>query len=50
MLISLAGHYGGHLTHGEDYLTKYMPTAMKTSNVDDDAHEYMVINAVADST
>ncbi len=51
VLISLAGHYGGHLTHGEDYLTKYMPTAMKTLlNVDDDIDEYMVINDVADST
>ena len=51
VLISLAGHYGGHLTHGEDYLTKYMPTAMKTLlNIDDDADEYMVMNAVADST
>ena len=27
-----------------------MPTAMKTLLINDDAHEYMVINAVADST
>jgi uncharacterized membrane protein len=29
LLLTLAGHYGGYLTHGEDYLTKYMPIAMK---------------------
>ncbi|MGJ8639074.1 MAG: DUF1592 domain-containing protein [Opitutaceae bacterium] len=27
--LSLAGHYGGSLTHGSDYLTKYMPLPMK---------------------
>ena len=51
VLLSLAGHYGGYLTHGEDYLTKYMPSAMKTflriDNMDD---EYLVINTVMDST
>ncbi len=25
ILISITGHYGGNLTHGSDYLTKYMP-------------------------
>ncbi|MEO0793830.1 MAG: DUF1592 domain-containing protein [Verrucomicrobiota bacterium] len=29
ILLSLAGHYGGSLTHGSDYLTKYMPVDMK---------------------
>ena len=51
VLLSLAGHYGGHLTHGEDYLTRYMPTGMKTlldiNNAEDD---YLIINTPADST
>ncbi|TYA84201.1 DUF2231 domain-containing protein [Seonamhaeicola marinus] len=25
VLLSVTGHYGGNLTHGSDYLTKYMP-------------------------
>ena len=29
LLLSLAGHYGGSLTHGSDYLTKYMPIELK---------------------
>jgi uncharacterized membrane protein/mono/diheme cytochrome c family protein len=29
ILLSLAGHYGGSLTHGSDYLTKYMPVELK---------------------
>jgi uncharacterized membrane protein/mono/diheme cytochrome c family protein len=29
ILLSLAGHYGGSLTHGSDYLTKYMPDELK---------------------
>ena len=28
-LISLAGHHGGSLTHGSDYLTRYMPSELK---------------------
>lgn len=28
-LLSVAGHYGGSLTHGSDYLTKDMPVVMK---------------------
>ena len=43
-LLSLAGHYGGYLTHGEDYLTKYMPLAMKNflniDNVKDQYYKY----------
>ncbi|MEM6886310.1 MAG: DUF1587 domain-containing protein, partial [Verrucomicrobiota bacterium] len=30
ILLSLAGHYGGSLTHGSDYLTKYMPVPIKS--------------------
>jgi len=29
ILLSVAGHYGGSLTHGSDYLTKDMPDSMK---------------------
>ena len=28
--LTLAGHHGGSLTHGEDYLTKYMPQPFKS--------------------
>lgn len=27
--LTLAGHYGGSLTHGENYLTEYMPAPLK---------------------
>ncbi len=51
VMLSLAGHYGGHLTHGEDYLTRYMPTGMKTLlDIDNTEDEYLVINTPADST
>lgn len=51
VLLTIAGHFGGYLTHGEDYLTKYMPTAMKTFlNVDNEFDDYMVINSPVDST
>jgi uncharacterized membrane protein len=51
ILLSLAGHYGGYLTHGEDYLTKYMPVGMKrVLNLDDGDKEYLVINKTIDST
>ncbi|MGC6430043.1 MAG: c-type cytochrome domain-containing protein [Jejuia sp.] len=29
ILISITGHYGGNLTHGSDYLTKYLPFSNK---------------------
>lgn len=51
ILLSLAGHYGGYLTHGEDYLTKYMPLGMKSIlNIDQQSNEYMAINSMIDST
>ena len=51
ILLSLAGHYGGYLTHGEDYLTKYMPLGMKSIlNIDQQSNEYIAINSVIDST
>lgn len=28
--LSVAGHYGGSLTHGSDYLTKYMPDGLRS--------------------
>ncbi|GAA4953107.1 ribonuclease inhibitor [Algibacter agarivorans] len=33
VLISIAGHYGGNLTHGSDYLTKYLPFNKKEKKV-----------------
>ena len=29
LLLAVAGHYGGSLTHGSDYLTKYMPNTLR---------------------
>lgn len=29
LLISAAGHFGGNLTHGSDYLTQYMPQPLR---------------------
>ncbi|MGB0744477.1 MAG: DUF1549 domain-containing protein, partial [Opitutales bacterium] len=31
VVLTLAGHYGGALTHGPNYLTRYMPAEMKTA-------------------
>ncbi|MCW9708083.1 c-type cytochrome domain-containing protein [Fodinibius salsisoli] len=28
--LGIAGHYGGSLTHGSDYLTQYMPNGLRT--------------------
>ena len=51
VLLSLAGHYGGYLTHGEDYLTKYMPLALKNIlKIDSMEREYVAINEAVDST
>ena len=50
-LLSLAGHYGGYLTHGEEYLTKYMPLAMKNFlEIDNLKYQSLVINTEIDST
>ena len=50
-LLLFAGHYGGSLTHGANYLTKYMPSEMKTVlGVDNGDAEYLAINRVTDST
>ena len=29
ILMAVAGHYGGSLTHGSDYLTQYMPASLR---------------------
>ena len=51
ILLSLSGHYGGYLTHGEDYLTKYMPMAMKKMiGLDNENAEYIVINEEVDES
>ena len=50
-LLLFAGHYGGSLTHGANYLTKYMPSGMKTVlGVDNGDAEYLAINRATDST
>ena len=50
VLLTIAGHYGGYLTHGEDYLTKYMPIAMKKIiGLENDNTEYIVINEEVDT-
>lgn len=33
VLISITGHYGGNLTHGADYLTKYAPFGEKPQKI-----------------
>lgn len=33
VLISITGHYGGNLTHGSDYLVKYLPFGKKEEKV-----------------
>lgn len=43
LVISVTGHYGGSLTHGEDYLTAYAPFGGKT------ATEARVLNSVEDA-
>nr|WP_299385348.1 DUF1592 domain-containing protein [Allomuricauda sp.] len=35
LLLSIAGHYGGSLTHGSDYLTKSLPQEVRTFFGDD---------------
>lgn len=47
-ILSLAGHYGGYLTHGENFLTKYMPFSMKAVLNIEEAPEYMVITTEKD--
>lgn len=51
VLLSFAGHYGGSLTHGSSYLTKYMPSGLKTVLGIDNTHsKYLAINKETDST
>ena len=48
IFLSLAGHFGGMLTHGEDYLTKYMPEAMKNVFNIDQEENYLVVERKTD--
>ncbi|SNZ01065.1 DUF1592 domain-containing protein [Flagellimonas pacifica] len=50
VLLSVAGHYGGTLTHGSNYLTKYMPSGLKTFLGVTPYDGYMAINKQGDST
>ena len=49
IFLLVAGHFGGQLTHGKDYLTKYMPISMKkVLNIDNDKN-YLVVDRKIDS-
>ena len=48
IFLSLAGHFGGMLTHGEDYLTKYMPEGMKNVFNIDQEENYLVVERKTD--
>ena len=49
LFLSIAGHFGGQLTHGKDYLTKYMPLGMKNALNIDDERNYLVVDRKIDS-
>jgi len=49
IFLLVAGHFGGQLTHGKDYLTKYMPVSMKKVLNIDDERNYLVVNRKIDS-
>ena len=49
LFLSIAGHFGGQLTHGKDYLTKYMPLGMKKVLNIDDERNYLVVDRKIDS-
>ena len=49
IFLLVAGHFGGQLTHGKDYLTKYMPVSMKKLLNIDDERNYLVVNRKIDS-
>ncbi|MBL6648546.1 MAG: DUF1592 domain-containing protein [Flavobacteriaceae bacterium] len=49
LFLSFAGHFGGQLTHGKDYLTKYMPLGMKKAFNIDDERNYLVVDRKIDS-
>ena len=49
IFLLVAGHFGGQLTHGKDYLTKYMPVSMKKVLNIDDERKYLVVNRKIDS-
>ena len=49
IFLLFAGHFGGQLTHGKDYLTKYMPVSMKKVLNIDDERNYLVVDRKIDS-
>ena len=49
IFLLFAGHFGGQLTHGKDYLTKYMPISMKKVLNIDDERNYLVVDRKIDS-
>ena len=50
IFLSLAGHFGGMLTHGEDYLTKYMPKGLKTVLNISDEEDFILVDRKIDSS
>ena len=49
IFLLFAGHFGGQLTHGKDYLTKHMPISMKKVLNIDDERNYLVVDRKIDS-
>jgi len=49
IFLLVAGHFGGQLTHGKDYLTKYMPVSMKKVLDIEDEITDLVVNRKIDS-
>ena len=49
IFLLFAGHFGGQLTHGKDYLTKYMPISMKKVLNIDDERNYLFVDRKIDS-
>ena len=49
IFLLFTGHFGGQLTHGKDYLTKYMPISMKKVLNIDDERNYLVVDRKIDS-
>jgi len=47
-ILSFAGHYGSFLTHGENFLTKYMPSSMKAVLNIEEEPEYTVMKTEAE--
>ena len=45
LFLSLTGHFGGQLTHGKDYFTKYMPEGLKYALNIAEEKEYILVQS-----